>query len=42
MLSESEINRQINHIMQDDLMRLSAEKDSKARDYPLQSGFAKC
>lgn len=42
MLGESEMNGQINHVMQDDLMRLSAEKDGKARDYPLPSDFAKC
>lgn len=33
MLSEYEMNGQINHRMQDDLLRLSAEKDGEARDY---------
>lgn len=42
MLSESAMNGQIKHVTQDEVLRLSAGKDGRARDYTPQNGFAKC
>lgn len=42
MLSESAMNGQIQYVTQDDVLRLSAGKGGRARDYTLRNGFAKC